>query len=368
MNLICHTLVFLLIFSSPLSVIAQSQADVLRAVQQYRGGGSQKGDVKSGSAESILSGQRSGTLFNGATAGGGGGMMGMSYQVHVLGQVSNPGTYRFGPSVRVAEAVAMAGGVIPGGSMRHIELRSGRSPEHKIDLFRFVTYGDLNANPFLQDNDVIYVPFAKSSVRIEGPVKKGGVYELVNERTVWDLIQLAGGFASGSADEGEVVIVRYVDGDKKELIKVANIQTELNKTDLRAGDIVVIPHIFTKDKKFDYAFPELPADNIFYPSYNDNIFVIGAVTQPGPYAYNAHLGLSQYINMAGPGEKAKVQSSRVMTTGGKIVRRPKGYNLNPGDTIIVPERKMTTSNFLIWYNTFASTIFTAVSLRALIEQ
>ena len=238
----------------------------------------------------------------------------------------------------------------------------------KIDLFQFITYGDLNANPFLQDNDVIYIPFAKNSIRIEGPVKKGGTYELVEEDNVWDVIQLAGGFASGASDEGEVVIVRYTDNDQKELIKIANIQTSLEKTELRAGDIIVIPHIFTKDKKFDYAFPELPSDNIFYPSYNDNIFVIGAVTLGGAYPYNAHLGVMQYINMAGPSANSKIQSARVMTTSGKVIRRPKGYTLNPGDTIVVPEKKMTTGNFLTWYNTFASTVFTAVSLKALLEK
>lgn len=364
MKILSTLLVGCLIFASPVSSVAQSKTDVLRALQGYRASGGGLGGGKDPSSFKMTGNQNGLNMSSGGSVSG---AAGMNYQIHVLGQVESPGTFRFGPSVRVAEAVAGAGNVIPGGSMRHIELRRGSDPARKIDLFRFVVYGDLNFNPFLQDNDVIYVPFAKNSVRIEGPVKKGGTYELVEEKNIWDVIQLAGGYASGASEDGEVVIVRYVESDKKELIKVANIQTELLKTELRGGDIIVVPHIFTKDKEFDYAFPELPADNIFYPSYNDNVFVIGAVTQPGSYPYNAHLGIMQYINMAGPGANSKIQSARVMATNGKVIRRPKGYTLNPGDTIVVPEKKLNGGNFLAWYNTFASTVFTAVALRSLLQ-
>lgn len=292
--------------------------------------------------------------------------LGMEYQVHVLGQVDAPGTYRFGPSVRVAEAISIAGGVTERGALRNIELRRSGTVRDKIDLFRFYEGGDLNANPFLQDNDVIFVPFRTRSVRIEGPVKKSGVYELAGETDVWDVIELAGGFTVGTSQLGEIVVVRY-ENEKKKMIKVPNVAEELRRTPIQNGDIIVVPHIFTKGKKFDYAFPNLPSDDVFYPTYNDQIFVAGAVLQPGPYEYQGHLTVFDYINLAGPDPKAKVKQTRVLRPDGTEVKRIKKYVLNPGDTVVVPQRKLTSGNVLTWYNTFASSLFTFVSLRSLMN-
>ncbi|MBI4224450.1 MAG: SLBB domain-containing protein [Deltaproteobacteria bacterium] len=293
-------------------------------------------------------------------------MMGMQYQIHVLGQVQKPGTYRFGPSVRVAEAIAMAGGMAERGGQRSIELRRSGSATEKIDLFRFYEKGDLNANPFLQDYDVIFVPFQARSVRIEGPVRKSGVFELAGEKNIWDVIQLAGGFTVGASEKGEVVVVRY-ENEKKRMIQVSNVAEELRRTPIQNGDIIVVPHIFTKNKEFDYAFPNLPTDDVFYPSYNDQVYVAGAVLKAGPYEYEGHLTVFDYINMAGPDPKAKVKATRVMKPDGTEVHKIKKYALNPGDTIVVPNRKLTGTNALTWYNTFASSLFTFVSLRSLMK-
>lgn len=301
--------------------------------------------------------------------GGDGGSVpfGPANQVHVLGQVKSPGTYRVGSSVRAAEAVAIAGGVAERGSLRNIELRQPGLPPAKIDLFRFFEQGDLGTNPFLQDNDVVFVPFKTKSIRIEGPVKKTGVFELGGETNVWDVIQLAGGFTVGASEKGEIVIVRYQQ-EKKQTIKVQNVAEELRRTPIQNGDIIVVPHIFTNDKEFDYAFPNLPTDDVFYPSYNDKVYVAGAVLQAGPFDYQGYLTPMDYINMAGPDpQKASLRKIQVMRPDGTRVKKVKHYALSPGDTILVPERKLTGGNVLSWYNTFASSLFTYVSLRSLMK-
>lgn len=342
--------------------------NAVRSMLGSQGGGSGVNNSGSGSRQSMKTPELSATQQPFASPSGGGDMWGIAgYQVHVLGQVARPGTYRLSPSVRLAEAISMAGGMTKQGSLRFIELKQGSGVKRTVDLFRYIYQGDLGANPFLQDNDVIFVPFASQNIRIEGPIKKSGVYELADEKNVWDIVELAGGFTAGVSEQEEVVVIRYVENEKKNLIRVPNVQTELEKVAVQGGDIIVIPHIFTKGKKFDYAFPELPSDNVFYPSYNDNVFVSGAVSQSGPYAYNPVLGIREYVGMAGPGSQANIRGTRILTAEGRIIRNTKKYSLSPGDTIIVPEKKVTTSKVLSWYNTLASTVFTGVALKSLVE-
>lgn len=358
-RLLARFLIFLLLGFWPSSFFAQTAPN--------RGA---SGGIPSGIGSALINQERNISKTESVTFASGGGTpevpQGTQNQVHVLGQVKAPGTYRVGSSVRAAEVVALAGGLTERGSMRNVEIRRSDLTLDKIDLFRFYEQGDLNVNPFLQDNDVIFVPFQTKSVRIEGPVKKSGIYELTGETNVWDAVQLAGGFTVGASEQGEIVVVRY-ENENKTMIKIPNVTEELKRTPLQNGDIVVIPHIFTKDKKFDYAFPNLPMDDVFYPSYNDQIYVAGSVIKPGSYQYQGHLSILDYINMAGPDPKGNIKGIKILRPDGSEVKRVKKYTLNPGDTIVVPERKLTGSKTLTWYNTFASSLFTFVSLRSLIR-
>jgi len=80
------------------------------------------------------------------------------FQVLVLGEVVGPGAYMATPVNRVSEVIAQAGGVLPGGSQREIQLkRNGRVIE-AVDIAAFARNADESANPFLRDGDVIFVP------------------------------------------------------------------------------------------------------------------------------------------------------------------------------------------------------------------
>ncbi|MBI4367682.1 MAG: SLBB domain-containing protein [Deltaproteobacteria bacterium] len=317
----------------------------------------------------FFGGQENGEPILPMPGGGGGGEGGDLYQIHVLGYVRVPGTYRVAPSTRVSEAIGAAGGADKLGSIRKVELRQGGKRVRRVDLFQYLRRGDLNANPFVQDNDVVYVPLVDASVRIDGPVKSPGLYELTNAGgSVWDIIQIAGGYSSGVSQSGNVVIVRYGADEKKQLVEVRNDIGELTHTPVRDGDTIVIPHLLTKGKKFDYNLPELPSDNVFYPSFDDNVYVIGAVSQPGPYPFNAHFGMREYMLMAGPTKDATHTKPQIMTASGRVVKSTTGYELSPGDTIVVPERKVTFSKGLTLYNTLANTIITGFTLRELFRR
>lgn len=289
-----------------------------------------------------------------------------SYQIHILGIVRSPGTYRLPPSTRMAEAIDMAGGLAPKGSMRRIELRRNNRTVRTYDLFAFLKEGRLDQNPFLLDNDTIYVPIAKTVISVQGPVNRTGVIELVNENTLADIVAVSGGYTAGIITSEPVTIVRYSSG-KKVVYTVPMTDGDMANFSVSDGDVVVFPHVMTKGRKFDYNMAQLPNDTLSYPSLNDNIFVMGAVAQPGAYSFNPFYDPRNYINMAGALRYANLGRIRILDLNGQEIKYKKGYQLNPGDTVIVPYRAWTTDNVLKWYNTLASTVFTGFALQQIIK-
>jgi len=286
-------------------------------------------------------------------AGGPGSTQSLYYNIHVLGQVSKPGIYKIVPSDRLSEVIRYAGGILPEASNRMIQLR--RNGDTKIvDLFQYKYNGDINQNPFLMENDVIFVPLKKWEVEIEGPLKKPGTYELVGKTNLANVIDLAGGFSTGVSLHQPIHVVRYNDDEKKELIPIENTSSNLKNFVVKKGDVIVVPHILTADKEFDYDINRLPGDNIFYPSNDDNVYVIGAVSLPGPYSFQPHYNYKQYVNLAGPTHDAKMRSIKILHHNGKKVVASNKVIINPGDTIIIPQRYWKPETVAGWLSTLAS--------------
>lgn len=270
----------------------------------------------------------------------------LTYQVHVLGEVANPGTYRLPASTRLSEAIGQAGGLLERGSERRIELRRRGGEGRVVDLLSFKVLGNLDANPYLLDNDVVFVPLKKNVVQIEGAVRRPGTYEIKTENSLENLVRLVGGFSPGAGNVFPIKVVRF-EGGRKEILDVENTKDGRHRFKLRNADVVVVSHIFTGDKKFDYNLARLPGDNpLFYPSYEERVFVLGAVAKPGPYSFSPYFGVRQYLTLAGGTTKlAKVKKIVVIHSDGTTRKVGKDkVEMNPGDTIVVPEKYMAPEN------------------------
>ncbi|MBI2082705.1 MAG: SLBB domain-containing protein [Deltaproteobacteria bacterium] len=272
---------------------------------------------------------------------------GLTYQVHVLGEVSKPGTYRVPASTRLAEVLQKAESITERGSQRRIQIRRKEGGTREVDFLSFTMFGNLDANPYLLDNDVVFIPLRQKVVQIAGPVKRPGSYEIKNEKTLKDLVDLGGGFTPGVGNPAMVKIIRFNHG-VKEVLEVENVPENREKFEIENADVVVIPHILTEDKKFDYNLANLPGDNaLFYPSYEERIFVLGAVGVPGPYPYSPYYGTRQYLTLAGGLTKlAKRRKIVVLTTDGRRIKAKDDTSINPGDSIIVPEKYMAPESLL----------------------
>lgn len=275
-------------------------------------------------------------------------MSGLTYQVHVLGEVRNPGTYRITASDRLSEILLKAGGVSEQGSQRNIEVRRKGEGTKKIDVLAFQLFGSLADNPYLLDNDVIYVPLRKTTIQVVGAVMRPREYELRTERTLSDAIRLAGGFSVGASKESPVRVIRF-NGGGKEIKEVSQNETDMSEFALQTGDVIFVPHVITERNEFDYDLPKLPGDNIFYPSYEDRVFILGGVTEPGAYPFNPYYKLSQYLSLAGGTTDLSTNRITLLKPNGKrqkIRAKDDSVVINPGDTILVGKRRIAPEGWI----------------------
>ncbi len=276
-------------------------------------------------------------------------MSGLMYQVHILGEVKNPGTYRITASDRLSEVLKKAGGVDEQGSERNIEVRRQGEGTRKVDILAFQTFGNLNDNPYLLDNDVVFVPLRGPTINVVGAVMRPREYELKNEKTLADVLKLAGGNSVGAAKDMPISVVRFVDG-KKDVIEIKQDHADMASFAIQNGDVVFVPHMITELNKFDFDLPKLPGDNIFYPSFEDRVFVLGGVQTPGAYTFNPYYSLPQYLSLAGGTTKMATNKMNILSPDGtltKITKKNKdSIVINPGDTVVVGERRIPPEGWL----------------------
>lgn len=283
-------------------------------------------------------------LSNGSTLNGDM-TSGVSYQVHIVGEVKNPGTYRLTASDRLQEALQRAGGVLERGSLRNVIIRRRGVGTRSYDIVRFRRFGNLQDNPYLLDNDVVQVPLRKQAVQVVGSIERPDVYELRGERTVADILTLAGGPSVGVEHNAPVKVIRFIDGQKT-LLDVP--LSEARTAKILNGDVIYVPSVLTANNKFDYNVIKLPGDQPFYPAYEDRVFVLGGVYNPGPYNFNPYYGVSQYLTLAGGTTKLAHRSGMrvIHQDGSKQMIGHHDVKINPGDTIYTPESRLAPENWL----------------------
>jgi protein involved in polysaccharide export with SLBB domain len=283
-------------------------------------------------------------------------------KVHVLGDVLNPGVYTVTVSDRVTDVLGMA--VLKRTSQRVVTVRHYNDKAQGYDLYRYLYEGNLAQNPFLQDNDVVFVPTQPGAVRVEGPVGRNGIFELNGEKNLAAVIRLAGGFTAGAAKADTIRVIRVNEFGQKFTLESAFDSGALKSFQIEKGDVIVIPDLLNKPAKFDYSIETLPGENAFYPTARPDIFVVGAVFTPGAYPYKSHLTVKDYIGYAGATDAARLSSASVVR-GGKRRTVKMNTSVNPGDMVIVKTKGLNNVGTLVG---FASAIISLTLSTILIKQ
>ena len=157
--------------------------------------------------------------------------------VNIYGEVGVQGGFTLSALNSAFNALAAAGGPTRIGSVRNVQLSRGGKTS-RLDLYKYMTKPDPNAQYDLQNGDVLFVPVADNIVTIEGSVNRPMRYEMVAGETVKDLIRYAGGVTYNvypdylqieRQEGGEIKILEY---------ELDNVLSGSQRIELKNGDIV----------------------------------------------------------------------------------------------------------------------------------
>jgi len=132
--------------------------------------------------------------------------------VNITGQVEAPGTYTISGFSSVLNALYAAGGPNEVGTYRDVKvIRSGKIV-YNVDLYDYFANG-IYPNIYLRDQDVILVKPYQIQTELVSGFKQLSLFEMKENETVSDLINLSGGLSS-NAFKSAVFIERFDDFSK----------------------------------------------------------------------------------------------------------------------------------------------------------
>ena len=214
-----------------------------------------------------------------------------SINVSVVGAVKKPGTLTLPSLATLFNALYATGGPLENGSFRNIELIRGNKKIITADLYDYLMRGDQSSNIFLQDNDLIRVPFTEHQIQVAGLLNREGIYELKPTETFANALQYAGGFKAG-AYQGRVTGTR-LGKLAKEIIDIP--ATQFSAFALQNGDSLYVDSLVNK--------------------YLNRITIKGAVFKPGVYAWQKGQQLADVIEKAaGLKEEAFLGRATILRT------------------------------------------------------
>ena len=197
-------------------------------------------------------------------------------QVHVMGEVENPGTYTMSSFATIFNALYQAGGVNEVGTLREVKVYRGDKPIVTYDVYDFILNGNSNTGIRLEDNDVVSVDAYKNLICITGNVKRPMYYEMLKNESVANLLKYAGGF-QGNAYKEDIRLIR--NGKREREIYTLNADEQENFM-LLDGDSISVDSIM--------------------PTFANMVEVKGAVYRPGQFQMNGRVNtVKQLIECAG---------------------------------------------------------------------
>ncbi len=116
-----------------------------------------------------------------------------SIRVYVVGDVAHPGAYDISSLSTPLNAIFAAGGPTARGSLRNLEQYRGKQLVQDVDVYDLLLRGVKTDIERLENGDTVLVPPIGSEVTVEGMVRRPSIYELKGEKSLADVLELAGG-------------------------------------------------------------------------------------------------------------------------------------------------------------------------------
>lgn len=197
-----------------------------------------------------------------------------SIRVFVLGEAEKPGSYTVSGLSTMTNALFVSGGVKKIGSLRKIELKRNGKLISVLDLYDLLLHGDTSGDQQLMPGDVIFIPPIGQTASVYGAVRRPAIYEFKNEKTVEQLIDVAGGLLP-DADGKTAQLERIKPSNLRQMINVDLTADSGRRTATNNGDKLRIPAI--------------------RPTLENSVVLSGYVFRPGSFEYHPGMRLSDVL-------------------------------------------------------------------------
>ena len=239
-------------------------------------------------------------------------------KVVVLGQVNAPGPHILNTSGSALSALYAAGGVKTSGTLREIKIYRNNKLFKTIDLYDYITKGELKEDVRLTNNDIVFVDTRINRFLLQGEVYNNAVYELKQNEGLDDLLKFSGGLPI-TAQTRKVNISRITPAEKR------------SKEIIADRELITFNYQEAKDlnKKINLS----DGDKItFFPILDmelNQVTVSGHVVEPGMYSLGTFKDLKSLIMDAAKGVLPDVYMERVdVTSLVNGITVGNSYNLN----------------------------------------
>jgi polysaccharide biosynthesis/export protein len=203
-------------------------------------------------------------------------------RVYVVGEVAEPGAYDISSLSTPLNALFAAGGITQRGSLRELKHYRGKQLIEQVDAYDLLLRGVDTDAKRLENGDSLLVPPVGGQVTVSGMVRRPAIYELRDEASLADVIDLAGGILPAAALQ-HVELQRLQAHEKRTMFNVeispggdnSSVMKQLSAVKIQDGDEI---HIFP------------------IASYNEKaIYLQGHVQRPGRYSYRDGMKLTDLI-------------------------------------------------------------------------
>ena len=203
-------------------------------------------------------------------------------RVYEVGDVTSPGAYDISSLSTPLNALFVAGGPSPRGSLRIIKHYRNNQLVETVDMYDLLLHGVRSGMERLDNGDTILVPPIGAQVTVDGMVRRPAIYELKDEKDLASVLELAGGLLPTAAIS-QIEVQRLVAHEKQTMLS-------LNIPD--AGDSTEVT------KKLQ-SFQIQDGDRIrIFPIASGNedaIYLQGHVVRPGRYSYHSDMRVTDVI-------------------------------------------------------------------------
>src|SRR6266704_3678643 len=205
-----------------------------------------------------------------------------SVRVYVVGDVTSPGAYDISSLSTPLNALFVAGGVTPQGSLRRLQHYRGKQLIEEVDAYDLLLHGIRGDLQRIENGDSLMVPPLGPVVTVGGMVRRPAVYELHSEKTLLEVLDLSGGILPAAALR-HIEVQRLLAHEKRTMLSVEISDTSDSEAVKKQLDSFKI-----NDGDEIHIFPIAP--------YNSaSIYLQRHVLRPGRYSYKPEMKLTDLV-------------------------------------------------------------------------